>query len=82
MSSDIMTLGGHIFEPKNRFTEGRILSGSDGIIKALTIYTWPTGVTADEKLNFLSYLTEFGRSDDESPYKWATWMYTYIVLCF
>jgi len=82
MSSATMALGQQIFEPKNRFTEGRILSASDGIIKALVIYTWPKDVTDDEKLAFLSYLTAFGRSEDESPSKWATWMFTYIVLCF
>jgi len=82
MSSVTMALGAQIFEPKNRFTEGRILSSSDGIIQALTIYTWPLGITNDEKLAFLAYLTAFGRSEDESPSKWSTWMYSYILLCF
>jgi len=82
MSLSTMALGQQIFEPKNRFTEGRILSSSDGIIKTLVIYTWPKDVPDDEKLAFLSFLTAFGRSEEESPSKWATWMYTYIVLCF
>jgi hypothetical protein len=77
-----MILGSQIFEPKNRFAEGRILSTSDGLIEALTIYTWPKGLTVDEKLAYLSYITAFGRSEDESLSKWATWMYSYIVLCF
>lgn len=76
-------LSGQIFDPKNRFLEGRILSASEGIVKALPIYIWPTQtLSADDKLNFLSYLTAFGLSQDDSPTKWATWMYTYIVLCF
>lgn len=78
-----MTLSSQIFDPKNRFVEGRHLSDSDGLISALTIYTWPaSGLTNDDKLSFLSYLTAFGRSDDSSPTKWATWMYTFVVLCF
>lgn len=77
-----MTLAGQIFDPKNRFVEGRILSASDGLVKALTIYVWPSGIEVDEKLAFLAYLTAFGKSDDENSSKWATWMYTYIVLCF
>lgn len=75
-------LASQIFDPKNRFVEGRILSGSEGIIKTLPIYVWPDGVSSDDKLTVLSYMTAFGLSDDESPTKWATWMYTYIVLCF
>lgn len=82
MASATMILAGQIFDPKNRFTEGRILSNSDGIVQTLPIYTWPKGVTDDEKLTFLSYFTAFGLSEDESPSKWATWMYSYIVLCF
>jgi hypothetical protein len=75
-------LASQIFDPKDRFVEGRILSASDGIIEALTIFTWPQNVTDEDKLNFLAFFTAFGRSDEESPSKWATWMYTYIVLCF
>lgn len=71
-----------IFDPKNRFVEGRILSASEGIIKTLPIYTWPNGVSVDDKLTVLSYITAFGLSDEESPTKWATWAYTYICLCF
>jgi hypothetical protein len=82
MSSSTMILASQIFDPKNRFVEGRILSNSDGIIQTLPIFTWPPGVTSDEKLTFLSYFTAFGRSEDESPTHWATWMYSYIVLCF
>lgn len=82
MSSSTMLLASQIFDPKNRFVEGRILSNSDGIIQTLPIFVWPAGVTSDEKLMFLSYFTAFGRSDDDSPTKWATWMYSYIVLCF
>lgn len=82
MSASTMALGSQIFDPKNRFTEGRVLSTSDGLVESLTIYTWPPGLTVDEKLNFLSYFTAFGRSEDESPTKWAAWVYTYIVLCF
>lgn len=77
-----MALASQIFDPKNRFTEGRILSASDGIIQALPIYTWPSGITASEKLCFLAYFTAYGTSDDDSPSRWATWMYSYIVLCF
>jgi hypothetical protein len=77
-----MTLASQIFDPKNRFVEGRILSASDGIIQPLKVYTWPNGVSSAEKLAFLAYLTAFGTSEDESPSRWATWMYTYIVLCF
>jgi hypothetical protein len=82
MSAVALALGSQIFDPKNRFGEGRVLSTSEGIIQALTIYTWPAGVTSEEKLVFLSYLTAFGRSDEESPSKWATWVLTYITLCF
>jgi hypothetical protein len=82
MSSSTMILASQIFDPKNRFTEGRILSNSDGIIETLPIFVWPTGITNNDKLTFLSFLTAFGRSEDESPTKWATWMYSYIVLCF
>nr|WKE35273.1 hypothetical protein [Plasmopara viticola lesion associated mononegaambi virus 5] len=75
-------LGSQIFDPKNRFVEGRILSASEGIIKTLPIYQWPAGISNEDKLTVLSYMTAFGLSDEESPAKWATWMYTYIVLCF
>lgn len=82
MAALTMKLGSQIFDPKNRFVEGRILSASDGLIKALTIYTWPNGITVDEKLAYLAYATAFGRSEDEDPSRWATWMYSYITLCF
>lgn len=82
LSKQVAILSGQIFDPKNRFVEGRILSTSEGIIDALTIYVWPAGVSNDDKLNYLAYMTAFGRSDDESSTKWASWMYSYIVLCF
>lgn len=85
MSSYAQTTGlsNQIFEPKNRFVEGRILSSSEGIVQTLPVYTWPSEpISTNDKLNFLAYLTSFGRSDEDSPTKWATWMYTYIVLCF
>lgn len=75
-------LSSQIFDPKNRFVEGRVLSGSEGIYKTLPIYMFPEKVSNDDKLAVLSYMTAFGLSDDESPTKWATWMYSYIVLCF
>nr|WKE35277.1 hypothetical protein [Plasmopara viticola lesion associated mononegaambi virus 6] len=75
-------LASQIFDPKNRFVEGRILSGSEGIIETLPIYTWPKNIKDEDRLSFLSYLTAFGLSEDESPTKWATWMYSYICMCF
>lgn len=83
MSKAQMTaLASQIFDPKNRFVEGRILSTSEGIIETLPIYTWPKNISGEDRLTFLSYMTAFGLSEEESPRKWATWVYTYICLCF
>lgn len=81
-NTQVDLLASLIFDPRNRFSEGRILSNSEGIIKTLPIYTFPGGVTADDKLTVLSYMTAFGLSDDESPTKWATWVYSFICMCF
>lgn len=75
-------LASQIFDPKNRFVEGRILSASEGIVEALRIYKFSDKVSNDDKLTVLSYMTAFGLSEDESPSHWATWMYSYIVMCF
>lgn len=83
LDSMMLTLSSQIFDPKNRFTEGRILSDSDGLISSLTVFTWPKATfTNEDKLAFLCYMTPFGRSDDESPTKWACWTYSFINLCF
>jgi hypothetical protein len=75
-------LGEQVFGPGNRFSEGRILSQAEGIIEKLTIYTWPSGVTQDDKLSLLAFLPAYGKSEDKRPSAWATWMFTYLVLCF
>jgi len=80
--SVIDALGGEIFDPKNRFIEGRILSASEGIIKALPIYIFPKNVKNEDKLTVLSYMTAFGTSTDDRPTKWASWVYSFICMCF
>jgi len=84
MNDDLTTgiLSTQVFDPKNRYLEGRILSASEGIYSELPIYHWPKDISNADKLNFLSYMTAFGRSEDESPTKWATWVYSFIVMCF
>lgn len=80
--AQLSILSSQIFDPKNRFVEGRILSGSEGIVKSLNVYVFPKGIPNEDKLMVLSYMTAFGKSDEESSTKWATWMYSYIVMCF
>jgi hypothetical protein len=75
-------LSNQVFGPTSRATDGNVRSEAEGIVEKLTIYYWPSNVNNDQKLATLSYLTAHGRSVSESPSAWATWMYSYAVLCF
>jgi hypothetical protein len=75
------TLSSQVFGPSRRAESG-MRSQAEGIIERLTVYVWPKGVSDADKLAVLCYLPAHGRSVEESPSDWATWMFTYICLCF
>lgn len=80
---EVLTLGGQVFGLGSRGSDGRVLSQAQGIVEPLTIYQWPNDAVRDEfKLETLAVLTAHGKSEDESPSKWATWVFSYINLCF
>lgn len=82
MDSSIATLSHQIFGPSSRANDGRVISAAEGIIEKLRVYTWPKGINDQDRLAFLAFFTAHGRSTDESPSSWATWVLTYTVLCF
>jgi hypothetical protein len=75
-------LSHQIFGPTQRTAEGRVKSSAEGIVEKLRIYYWPKGVKDTDKLGFLAFFTAHGKSEDISPSSWATWVFSYIVLCF
>jgi len=82
MDPSIASLSHAIFGASNRTQESRIRSQAEGIIEQLVVYTWPKDVKQEDKLAFLSMFTAYGRSSDPSPSAWATWAFSYIILCF
>lgn len=82
MDSGIAALSHQVFGPSQRTNEGRVRSQAEGIVERLRIYTWPKGINSEERLAFLSAFSAYGRSDDISPSAWATWAFSYVVLCF
>lgn len=82
MDPKTAALSHQIFGPAPRTTDGRVKPTAEGIIEKLRVYIWPKGVSDQNKLAFLSYFTVFGKSVDESPSSWATWVLSYVVLCF
>jgi len=79
----VKLLGGQVFGLATRGSDGKVQSQAQGIIEYLTVYHWPSeDVPSDTKLAVLSVLTAHGRSDDDSPSKWACWTLSYTVLCF
>lgn len=82
MDPSIASLSHQVFGPSQRSGEGRLRSQAEGIVEKLRIYTWPKQVNQEDKLYFLSFMTAYGKSDDISPSAWATWAFSYVVLCF
>lgn len=83
MDSAAAALSHQVFGPQQRTGDGGMRSQAEGIVEKLTIFTWPKGVVSDDaKLSFLAFFTAYGRSDSPSPSSWATWAFSYIVLCF
>jgi hypothetical protein len=83
MDPQSAALSHRVFGPGPRRGDGGLLSQAEGIIEALTVYTWPTGrFSGDSQLAVLSFFTAFGRSESVSPSAWATWSFTYLMLCF
>lgn len=82
MDSTTASLSHQVFGPSMRSNDGRVISTAEGIIEKLRVYTWPKGISDQDKLSFLAFFSAHGRSVDESPSSWATWVLTYIVLCF
>lgn len=82
MDAVTASLSHQVFGPSMRSNDGRVISTSEGIIEKLRVYTWPKGVSDQNRLAFLAFFTSHGRSVDESPSSWATWVISYIVLCF
>lgn len=82
MDTATAALSHQIFGPSQRINDGRVKSLAEGIVETLRVYVWPKGVTNEDKLIILSYMTSHGKSVDESPSSWATWVFTYVVLCF
>lgn len=78
----VYNLGDQVFGAQKRLAEGQYRSQAEGIIEKLPIYVWPTGVRDEDKLAVLSYLTAYGRSEDDSPRAWSCWAFSYVVLCF
>lgn len=79
----VRTLGGQVFGLATRGSDGKVQSQAQGIIEYLTVYHWPhDNVPSETKLAVLATLTAHGRSDDESPSKWACWTLSFAVLCF
>jgi len=74
--------GDAVFGTQSRFKDGQFRSTAEGIIEALTIYVWPKGVTNDQRLAVLAYITAHGTSESESPSAWACWTYSFLCLCF
>lgn len=78
----VYNLGDQVFGAQKRLAEGQYRSQAEGIIEKLPIYTWPSGVSNDDKLAVLAYLTAFGQTEDDSPRAWSCWAFSYLVLCF
>lgn len=75
-------LSNQVFGTSNRFSEGQMTSRAEGIVRKLTIYTWPKGTSDDDMLSVLSFLMAYGQSEDDRPSAWATWVFTFCNLCF
>lgn len=82
MDQATSVLSHQVFGPSMRVNDGRVRSTAEGIVERLRIYTWPKGVSDHDKLTVLAFLSAHGRSTDESPSSWATWVFSYVVLCF
>lgn len=82
MDSVTSALSHQVFGPSHRVNDGRVISSAEGIVETLTIYTWPRGIANADKLVVLAFFTAHGRSVDESPSSWATWVLSYVVMCF
>lgn len=82
MDSQTASLSHQVFGPSMRSNDGRVISTAEGIVEKLRVYVWPKGVSDQDKLCFLAFFTAHGRSVDESPSSWATWVLSYVVLCF
>lgn len=82
MTDLISGLSNQVFGPQNRYNEGRIASQAGGIVESLIVYTMPPGLDPDTRLSVLSFMTGYGRSEDDIPSKWASWTLTYLCCCF
>lgn len=84
MDPQTATLSQTIFGPQSSAGDARNKSQAGGIVEQLLIYHWPKnmGLSGDAKLTVLAYMTSYGRSDDASPSRWGTLMYSYLVLAF
>jgi len=82
MDTQTAILSHQIFGPSQRINDGRVKPTAEGIVEKLRVYNWPKGITDTDKLSVLAYLTAYGKSADESPSSWATWVISYVVLCF
>lgn len=82
MDQTTALLSHQVFGPSARVNDGRVRSTAEGIIEKLRVYTWPRGVKDHQKLIVLAFMTAHGKSVSESPSSWATWVFSYVVLCF
>nr|QVU39968.1 Nucleocapsid [Magnaporthe oryzae mymonavirus 1] len=77
-----LSSGDSVFGTQNRYSQNQFTGSAVGIVESLTIRTWPKKITSEEQLAVLAYITTHGRSQSESPSKWARWTLSYICLCF
>jgi hypothetical protein len=82
MDSSVAAISHQVFGLAQRVSEGRVKSQAEGVVEKLRVYTWPKGMNPDHKLSFLAFFTAHGRSEGVSPSAWATWAFSFIVLCF
>jgi hypothetical protein len=82
MNAAVKLMSNTIFGPTRRHAETGLKSQAEGIIEQLTIYVWPKATSNETRLPVLTMLQAYGRSSDESPSRWATWAFSYLVLCF
>lgn len=76
--------GGKLFDTDIHVNNNILSNRNEGLLIETVIYEWPNDVklSIKEKLLVLSYLTAFARSDDEAQTRWATWLYSFVVMCF
>lgn len=75
-------LGDSVFGATVFTTDLTCQSNAHGLVDKIRIYRWPHGVSNKTKLPALAVITTCGRSSDEDPLLWLSWVLSYIVLCF